>query len=38
MYNTEDMEACIREAGLSIEQIYDHLGQGHAVLVVKSEE
>jgi hypothetical protein len=36
MYNTEDMEACIREAGLEIEQIHDHLGQGHSILVVKS--
>ena len=35
MYNTEDMEACIREAGLETEQIYDHLGQGHSILVVK---
>ena len=36
MYNTEDMEACIREAGLEIEQIHDHLGQGHSILVVKN--
>ncbi len=36
MYNTEDLERCIREAGLEIEQIYDHLGQGHSILVVKS--
>jgi hypothetical protein len=36
MYNTEDMEACIHEAGLEIEQIHDHLGQGHSILVVKS--
>jgi hypothetical protein len=35
MYNTEDMEACIREAGLEIEQIHDHLGQGHSIIVVK---
>ena len=38
MYNTEDMEACIREAGLEIETIHDHLGQGHSILVVKSEK
>jgi hypothetical protein len=37
MYNTEDMTQCIHEAGLEIEQIYDHLGQGHSILVVKSE-
>ena len=35
MYNTEDMEACIREAGLEIEQIHDHLGQGHSILVCR---
>jgi hypothetical protein len=38
MYNTEDMEACIREAGLEIEMIHDHLGQGHSILVVKIED
>ena len=37
MYNTEDMEACIREAGLEIEQIHDHLGQGHSILVVRGK-
>jgi len=35
MYNTEDMETCIREAGLEIEQIHDHLGQGHSILVCR---
>ena len=35
MYNTEDMEACIREAGLEIEQIHDNLGLGHSIIVVK---
>ena len=35
MYNTEDMETCIHEAGLEIEQIHDHLGQGHSIIVVK---
>ena len=35
MYNTEDMETCIHEAGLEIEQIHDHLGQGHSILVCK---
>ena len=35
MYNTEDMEACIHEAGLETEQIHDNLGQGHSILVVK---
>ena len=36
MYNTEDMEACIREAGLEIEQIHDNLGQGHSIIVVNA--
>ncbi len=35
MYNTEDMERCITEAGLRIEHIHDNLGQGHSILVVK---
>ena len=35
MYNTEDMEHCIRKAGLEIEHIHDYLGQGHSILVVK---
>ena len=35
MYNTEDMEQCINNAGLEIEQIHDHLGQGHSILVCK---
>jgi hypothetical protein len=35
MYNTEDMTACIEEAGMEIEQIHDHLGQGHSIIVCK---
>lgn len=35
MYNTEDMEKCIHDAGLTIEQIYDGLGQGHSIIVCK---
>ena len=38
MYNTEDMEHCIRQAGLEIETIHDHLGQGHSILVCKKSE
>ena len=34
MYNTEDMEECIRRAGLVTERIYDNLGMGHSILVV----
>lgn len=35
MYNTEDMGTCINEAGMAIEKIHDHLGQGHSILVCK---
>ena len=38
MYNTKDMEQCIREAGLEIEKLYDHLGLGHTIMVVKKAE
>lgn len=37
MYNTEDMEQCIHEAGLEVERIYDHLGQGHSIIVVRKK-
>ncbi len=37
MYNTEDMNHCIRQAGLEIENIHDHLGWGHSILVVKKD-
>ncbi len=37
MYNTEDMAKCIEDAGLVIESIHDHLGQGHSILVVKKK-
>lgn len=36
MYNTHDMEFCIRQAGFEIEKIYDNLGQGHSVLVCRA--
>lgn len=35
MYNTEDLEHCIKSAGLEIEQIHDHLGQGHSIIVCR---
>ena len=38
MYNTKDMEQCICEAGLEIEQLYDHLGLGHTIIVAKKAE
>lgn len=38
MYNTEDLEQCIHEAGLEVETIHDHLGQGHSILVCRKKE
>lgn len=35
MYNTEDMEHCLHEAGLAIETIHDGLGLGHSILVCR---
>ena len=35
MYHTEDMQQCIERSGLEIEQIHDHLGQGHSIIVCK---
>jgi hypothetical protein len=32
------MEYCINEAGMEVEQIHDHLGQGHSILVVKKRQ
>ena len=38
MYNTEDMQQCIELAGLEIEKIHDHLGQGHSIIVCKIKQ
>ena len=38
MYNTEDMQQCIEQAGLEIEKIHDHLGQGHSIIVCKIKQ
>ena len=35
MYNTEDVEQCVCRAGLQTERIYDGLGMGHSIIVVK---
>lgn len=35
MYNTEDLQRCLDEAGLTVEQIHDNLGQGHSIIVCK---
>ncbi len=38
MYNTEDMQACVEKAGLHVERIFDHLGQGHSILVCRLKD
>lgn len=38
MYNTADMTSCIENAGLVIDEIHDHLGLGHSILVCKIKE
>lgn len=37
MYNTDDLMRLIREAGLVVETIHDHLGLGHSIVEVKSK-
>ncbi len=35
MYHSEDMESLVEKAGLFVERIHDHLGQGHSIMVCK---
>ncbi len=35
MYHTDDLMDCVQKAGLEVEKIFDHLGQGHSILVCK---
>jgi hypothetical protein len=35
MYSSEDLIHLIKETGLSVIKTYDHLGQGHSILVIK---
>lgn len=35
MYHTEDLETCIRRAGMEIEAIHDGLGLGHSIVVCR---
>ncbi len=35
MYNTEDMESFVQQAGLEVEKIHDNLGWGHSIMVCK---
>ncbi|MBQ6378096.1 MAG: methyltransferase domain-containing protein [Prevotella sp.] len=38
MYNSDDLVRLIRQAGLEVETIHDHLGQGHSIIVCKVKE
>ena len=38
MYNTEDMEKCVNDAGLEVETIHDGLGLGHSIMVCKLKD
>lgn len=38
MYHSKDLERLISEAGMEIETVHDHLGQGHSILVCKVKE
>ncbi|MDR3118546.1 MAG: SAM-dependent methyltransferase [Mediterranea sp.] len=35
MYHSEDMQRLVEAAGLRVETIHDHLGQGHSIMVCK---
>ncbi len=38
MYNTEDMTNYVEQAGLTVERIFDGLGQGHSIMVCRKVE
>lgn len=35
MYHSDDMTQLVRQAGLEVETIHDHLGQGHSIMVCR---
>lgn len=35
MYHSDDMKACVNDAGLEIEEIIDGLGWGHSIMICK---
>ena len=37
MYHSEEMERLVNQAGLEVEQIFDHLGQGHSIMVCRKK-
>ena len=38
MYNTDDMTRLVEAAGLEVETIHDHLGQGHSIMVCRKKD
>ena len=38
MYHSDDMERCIKAAGLEVEKIDDHLGMGHSIVQCRLNE
>ena len=35
MYHTDDLRACVEQAGLQVETIHDNLGLGHSIMVCR---
>ena len=35
MYHSDDMERCVKKAGLTVEKIIDGIGMGHSIMVCK---
>lgn len=38
MYHSDDMERCVRDAGLVVESVQDSLGLGHSIMICKKAE
>ncbi len=38
MYHSDDMERCVRKAGLEVERIIDGLGLGHSIMICKKRD
>lgn len=38
MFHSEDLARLISEAGLTVETIHDHLGQGHSIIVCRTDK
>ena len=38
MYHSDDMERCVNNAGLEVEEIVDGLGLGHSIMICKKKK